>query len=138
MSKGATYKNDLLLLMFNSITVADLARQGLSGITFLTVALHTGDPASSQATNEIAYTGYARQLVSRTAAGWTVTAGSVSPTTPISFPRMTGGAGGSVTFWSVGTGTGNYLIYKGAVAPAIAVVVDVIPVIGSGSTITEA
>jgi hypothetical protein len=138
MSKGATYKNDLLLLMFNSITVADLARQGLSGITFLTVALHTGDPASSQATNEIAYTGYARQLVSRTAAGWVVAGGSVSPAAPISFPRMTGGAGGSVTFWSVGTGTGNYLMYRGAVAPAIVVVVDVIPVIGSGSTITEA
>jgi hypothetical protein len=138
MSKGATYKNDLLLLIFNQVTINDLARQALSGITFLTVALHTGDPASSQATNEISYTGYGRISVSRTPAGWTVTAGSVSPAAPITFARMTGGAGGTVNFWSVGTGTGNYLIYKGAVSPTIAVVVDVIPVIDVGSTITEA
>jgi hypothetical protein len=140
MSKGNTFENDLLKLIFNGTAIPDLAENDASSpATTLTVALHTADPGEGgdQTTSEIAYTGYARIAVARTAGGWTVTGNSVSPTVAIDFPVMTAGAGGTVTHFSVGTGTGNKLLYSGTVTPNILVVNGVIPRLTTASTITE-
>lgn len=140
MSKGNTFETDILALIFNATAIADLAQDdGSSPATTLTVALHTADPgeAGTQSTNEISYTGYARIAVARTAGGWTVAAGSVSPVAAITFGQMTAGAGGTVTHFSVGTGVANKLLYSGTVTPNIVVANGVTPQLTTASTITE-
>lgn len=140
MSKGNTFENDLLALIFNATAIADLAENDSSSpATTLTVALHTADPgeAGTQSTNEIAYTGYARIAVNRNSGGWTVSGNSVSPASAITFGEMTGGAGGTVTHFSVGTGVSNKLLYSGPVSPNIVVTNGVTPELGTGTAITE-
>lgn len=140
MSKGNTFENDILKLIFNATAIADLAdNDATSPATTLTVALHTADPgeAGDQTTNETAYTGYARQTVARTSGGWTVTNNSVSPVANIDFPECTASPGAAITHFSVGTGVGNKLLYSGTVTPNITMAVGVIPRIKTTSTITE-
>jgi hypothetical protein len=103
------------------------------------ISLHTADPgeAGDQTTSEISYTGYARVAVARNAA-WTVTGASVSPAANIDFGAMTGGAGGTVTHFGIGTaasGTGN-LIFKGAVTPNIVVTTGVTPRLTTATAVT--
>lgn len=141
MPKGSTFDNDLLKLIFNAVAIGNVAdNTATSPATTLTVALHTADPGAggNQSTNEISYTGYARVTVARTSGGWTVTGGSVSPAANIDFGTMTAGAGGTVTHVSVGTGTGNKMLYYGALAPTIVVANGVTPRISTSSAITEA
>ena len=140
MSKGDTFENDLLKLIFNATTINDLAENDTtSPATTLTVALHTADPgeAGTQATSETAYTGYARQTVARTTGGWTVTNNSVSPVANIDFPECTASPGGAITHFSVGTGVANKLLYSGTVTPNITMATGVIPRLKTTSTITE-
>lgn len=142
MSKGNTFENDWLKLIFNATAIANIAdNAAASPLTNLQVSLHTADPGETgdQTTSEIAYTGYARVAVARTTGGWTVTANSVSPVANIDFGAMTAGAGGTVTHFAVGTaasGAGKVL-YKGTVTPNIAVTNGVTPRITTASTITE-
>lgn len=142
MSKGNTFENDLLRLIFNATAIANIADNAASSpLTNLFLSLHTADPgeAGDQTTSEIAYTGYARVGVLRTTGGWTVTANSVSPVANIEFGAMTGGAGGTATHAAVGTlvsGAGKVL-YKGALTPNISVTTGVVPRITTGSTISE-
>src|SRR3990167_3745819 len=140
MGKGNTFETDLLALIFNGTAIADLAdNDATSPATNLSVALHTADPgeAGTQATNETAYTGYARIAVARTTGGWTVTGGSVSPVANIDFGECTASPGGAITHISVGTGVGNRLLYSGTVTPNITMAVGVIPRLKTTSTITE-
>ena len=140
MSKGDTYENDVLKLIFNATAIADLAENdATTPATTLTVALHTADPGETgtQATSETAYTGYARVAVARTTGGWTVTGNSVSPVANIDFGECTASAGGAITHFSVGTGVANKLLYSGTVTPNITMAVGVIPRIKTTSTITE-
>lgn len=140
MSKGDTFENDWLKLVFNATPIANLADNAASSpATTLTVALHTSDPgeAGSQTTNETAYTGYARQTVARTTGGWTVTTNSVSPVANIDFPECTASPGGAITHFSVGTGVSNKLLYSGTVTPNITMATGVIPRLKTTSTITE-
>lgn len=140
MSKGNTFENDWLKLVFNATPIANLADNAASSpATTLAVALHTSDPgeAGDQTTNETAYTGYARQTVARTTGGWTVTNNSVSPVANIDFPECTASPGGAITHWSVGTGVSNKLLYSGTVTSNITMAAGVIPRIKNTSTITE-
>lgn len=140
MSKSNNFETDILALIFTVVAIPDLAENDASApATTLTVALHTGDPgeAGDQATSQIAYTGYARIAVARTTGGWTVTGNSVSPVAAITFGEMTGGAGGTVTHFSVGTGTGDEMLYFGTVTPNIVVTTGVIPELKTTSAITE-
>jgi hypothetical protein len=141
MSKGNTFENDLLKLIFNGDAIANLAdNAGASPLTNLYVSLHTADPgeAGDQESNECAYTSYARVAVARTSGGWTVSANSVSPAANIDFPQATGGSE-TATYMAIGTassGAGK-ILYSGAITPTIAISNGVIPRIGTGSTITE-
>jgi hypothetical protein len=141
MSKGNTFENDLLKLIFNGTAIADIAdNDATSPLTNLYVALHTADPgeAGDQTTSEIAYTSYARVAVARTSGGWTVTANSVSPVANINFPAGTGGSG-TATHFSVGTltsGAGK-ILYSGAITPNIVCGNGVTPQLTTSSTITE-
>jgi hypothetical protein len=141
MSKGDTFENDFLRLIFNATAIANLAdNAATSPNTQLFVSLHTADPgeAGSQSTSETTYTGYARVAVARTTAGWTVTTNSVSPVANIVFGNCTAGTA-TITHFGVGTattGTGK-LLYKGTVVPSIAVSAGVTPTLTTASTITE-
>jgi len=140
MSKGNTYEDDILKLIFNATPIADLAdNDATSPATTLSVALHTADPGEggTQATSEAAYTGYARVAVARTTGGWTVASGSVSPVAAIDFGECTASAGGAITHFSVGTGVSNKLLYSGTVTPNITMAVGVLPRLKTTSTITE-
>lgn len=142
MSKGNTFENDLLKLIFNATAIANLAdNAATSPLTNIYVSLHTADPgeAGDQTTSEISYTGYARIAVARTTGGWTVTANSVSPVANIEFGAMTGGAGGTVTHVGIGTaasGAGK-LLYSGAVTPNLSITTGSTPRLTTSTTITE-
>ena len=141
MSKGNTFENDLLKLIFNGDAIANIADDASSSpLTNLYVSLHTADPgeAGDQETNECAYTSYDRVAVARSDAGWTVTDNSVSPVADIDFPQATGGTE-TATHVGIGTaasGSGK-LLYSGAITPNISISSGVIPRIGTGTTITE-
>jgi hypothetical protein len=140
MSKGNNTENNILKLIFNATTWNDVAENDTTGpAANLTVALHTADPgeAGTQATNETAYTGYARVNVVRTAGGWTVTGNSVSPAANIDFGECTAVPGTAITHFSVGTGVASELLYSGTVTPNITMAVGVIPRLKTTSTITE-
>lgn len=142
MSKGDTFENDFLKLIFNATAIANIAdNAATSPLTNLYVSLHTADPgeAGSQTTNETAYTGYARVAVARTSGGWVVTSNSVSPVANVTFGQCTASPGGAITHFGIGTassGAGK-LLYSGTVTPNITMAANVTPIIQSTSTITE-
>lgn len=141
MSKGNTFENDFLKLIFTAVPIANIADDAAtSPLVNLYCALHTADPgeAGDQSTSEVAYTSYARVAVARSAAGWTVTTSSVSPAAAISFPAGTGGSG-TATHWSVGTastGAGK-ILYSGTVTPNIVCGSGITPQLTTASTVTE-
>lgn len=141
-SKGNTFENDLLKLIFQAVAIADIAEDDTtSPLTELHVSLHTSNPdeTGDQTSGEIAYTGYARVAVARTAGGWTVTNNSVSPAANIDFTVSSGGAGGTVTHFAVGTAASaaGKVLYYGTVTPNIVVSSGVIPRLTTASAITE-
>ena len=142
MSKGNTFENDVLKLIFNATAIANIADNAASSpLANLYVSLHTADPgeAGVQTTSETAYTGYARVAVVRTSGGWTVTANSVSPNANIDFGQCSASPGAAITHAAVGTassGAGKVL-YKGALSASITMAVGVIPRLETGSAITE-
>ena len=124
MSASNTTENNILLLIFNNTTWANVGDAG--GIIHSTtagslyVSLHTADPGEtgSQTTSEAGYTSYARVAVARSGAGWTIA--GTAPTTAsnaaaITFPACTGSSS-TCTYFGVGrdsSGTGE-LLFSGA------------------------
>ncbi len=142
MSKGNTYENDLIALIFNATAIADLAENDTTApLTVLEVALHTADPgeAGSQTTSEATYTGYARVAVNRNAGGWTVAANAVSNTAAITFGACTA-VPNVITHFSVGTahtGAGK-ILYSGALTASLSVSAGITPSFAAGELdITE-
>lgn len=116
-----TLENGLLALLFNNTAFAGLGdAAGLLGSAVagsFYVSLHTADPGEggNQATSEVAYGGYARVPVARTAGGWTVTGNIVSNTASVQFPACTSGSA-TITHIGVGaaaSGSGK-LLWRGA------------------------
>jgi hypothetical protein len=141
MSKGDTFENDWLKLIFNATAIANLAdNAAASPLASLYVSLHTAEPgdAGTQATSETTYTGYARVAVARTSGGWTVTGNSVSPAANIDFGACTAGTA-TITHFGVGVASSGAtkLLYKGAVSPNISVSSGVTPRLNTSTTITE-
>ena len=141
MSKGNTFENDLLKLIFNATAIANIADNASSSpLTNLYASLHTSDPgeAGDQTTNETSYTSYARVAVARTTGGWTVTANSVSPVAAIDFPACTGSTA-TITHFAIGTASSSAgkLLYSGTVTPNISVSTGVTPRLTTATAITE-
>lgn len=142
MSKGNTFENDWLKLIFQATAIANIAdNAAASPLTNLYASLHTADPgeAGDQTTSETAYTGYARVAVARSAAGWTVTDNSVSPAANIDFGACSASPGGAITHFAIGTaasGAGK-ILYKGTVTPNVTMAVGVTPRLTTASAITE-
>jgi hypothetical protein len=136
MSKSNTFENELLALIFNATTMADLAENDTtSPATNLYVSLHTSDPgeAGTQATNETAYTNYARVAVARTSGGWTVATNTVTNVGTVTFPAC-GVTGATITHFGIGTassGAGK-LLYSGALSASLAVSNGITPSFAAG------
>lgn len=131
MSKGNTFENDLLLLIFNATGIANIADNAASSpLTNLYVSLHTGDPgeAGDQTTNECAYTSYARVAVARSGSGWTVSGNAVSNAAAITFPQATGGSE-TATHFAVGTASSSTgkILYSGALSASLAISSGITP-----------
>ena len=141
MSKGNTFENDFLKLIFNATAIANIAdNAGTSPLTNLYVSLHTADPgeAGTQDTSQCAYTGYARVAVARSGSGWTITNNSVSPAASITFGACTVGTE-TATHWAVGTAASGegQVLYYGTIDPDIVISPGVTPYLTTASTITE-
>lgn len=124
MSKGDTFENDLMKLIFQATPIANLAdNAATSPLTSLYVSLHTADPGETgnQTTSEATYTGYSgggRQAVVRTSSGWTVSANTATNAAIVAFGACTAGSPNTITYAAVGTassGTGK-LLYSGAIS----------------------
>ena len=142
MSKSNAFETDFLELIFNAVTIANIADDAASApATSLYVSLHTADPgeAGDQTTNETSYTSYARVAVARTSGGWTVSGNTVSNTAAITFPTC-GATGATLTHFGIGTsasGAGN-LLMSGALTASLAVSNGVTPEFATGQlTATE-
>lgn len=144
MSKSNTFENDLLLLLFNNVNVANLGDatgvRGSAAAGSLYLALHTADPgeAGDQTTSEVAYTSYARKAVARDGSNFTVTGNAVALAANQDFVTGTGGSG-TATHWSIGiaaSGAGK-ILYKGALSPSIVCGNGVTPRINAGTIVTE-
>lgn len=141
MSKGNTFENDLLKLIYNATAIANLAdNAGTSPLTDIYVAFHTADPgeAGDQTTSECTYTSYARVAVARSGSGWTVTDNSVSPAAEIAFPAATGGSE-TITHFSTGVASSgaSKIFHSGTVTPNIVVSSGVTPKLTTDTAITE-
>jgi hypothetical protein len=147
MAKSAVYETAQLALLLNATPIPNIADNTVTGpLTSTYVALHTANPGASgnQTTNEIAYTGYARVPVvrSNSAPAWVITGNSpasASPTSPITFPLMTGGTGGAAAYASIGalaTGAG-VIYYFGQLSPAITVQTGVTPQLTTSTQVQE-
>jgi hypothetical protein len=139
MSKGNTFENDLLLLIFNNTDAALIGDatglRGSSTAGSLYVSLHTGDPgeAGNQTTNECAYTSYARVAVARSGSGWTVTGNAVTNAALVQFPQCTGGSE-TASHFAIGTAstsTGK-ILYKGALTASLAISSGIQPQFSAG------
>lgn len=128
MSKGNTFENDLLQLLFNNVDIADIGDaaglQNSAAAGSLYVALHTGDPgeAGTATTSESAYGSYARQAVARSAGGWTVATNTATNTALIQFPECTSGSE-TITHVSITTASSGAtkILYSGALSASRAV-----------------
>lgn len=143
--KGSGFANSLLALLFQNTALAGIGDAGglqpSVGTGSLYISLHTADPGpgGNQGTSEIAYTGYGRVALARTSGAWTITGNTVDPVANILFGAMSGGAGGTVTYWAMGTALSGagILLYSGQVSPNIVVVTGVTPELTTGSMLTE-
>lgn len=141
MSKGDTFENDLVKLIFQATAIANIAdNAATSPLTNLYLSLHTADPgeAGSQTTSEATYTSYARVAVARTSSGFTISGNAVTLAANTDFPAATGGTN-TITHFGIGTassGAGK-LLYKGSLSPSISVSNGVTPRINSGVIVTE-
>ena len=142
MSKGNTFENDLMLLLFNATAIANIADNAASSpLTNLYVSLHTADPGETgnQTTNEATYTSYARVAVARSGSGWTVTNNQAVNAALVQFPQCTGGSN-TITHVAVGTAASSTgkLLYKGALSASLAVSTGILPqFVGGALTVSE-
>ena len=148
MSKGDTFENEFLLLVFNNTNIALIGdATGLRGSTTagsFYFALHTADPGEggNQTTNECNYTSYARGAVVRSGAGFTVTGNSVVLAAALDFTQPTNltSLPQTATHFSVGVAASgsSKILYKGAITPNLVISnTGSQPRLLTGTTITE-
>ena len=95
MSAVNAFETDLLELLFNNTAIpnigdtAGLTATGTAGSLYLSLSSTASAETHAQNTGEAAYTGYSRQAVARSGAGWTVTGDTVDNAALIQFGQNT-------------------------------------------------
>lgn len=139
MSMSNAAETALLTLLFNNgawANVGDasgLQPAGTAGNLY--VALHTADPgeAGVQTTSEATYTGYGRQAIARSGAGFTVSGNTVTNAAQITFGECSAGSD-TITHFSVGllsTG-GGQILYSGQLTAPRSISAGITPIINIG------
>lgn len=145
MSFSDDFENAVLALLFRNSDLLNIGdSSGIPGAATqgnFYVALHTANPGepSTQQTNEIAYTSYARVAVARTGSGWAVTGNQVTNAALVQFPTCTGGTA-TATHFSVGVDDGlvlgvHTLIAYGALASPLTITSGIQPQFAAGSLV---
>ncbi len=102
---------------------AGLLASAAAGV--FTLALNVLDAITDASTllsdNEVVYTGYARQTIARSTAGWTVTGATGSNDALIQFGEMTAGGPDTITDVSMGFATGSVMQVWGPVTTDLVV-----------------
>jgi len=142
MPKSQVFSNDLMKAILQGIGIANLLDNAASGpITTLYISLHTADPGTSgdQTVNEVAYSGYSRVAIARSAVGWTVTDAVGTNAAAISFSTCTSG-NNTIMYAAVGTaasGAGK-LLYSGSLTAPLQVSAGITPIVDLGTfSVTE-
>jgi len=106
MSKTNSLENSIVAFIFNNTAMPSYGSN-------LYLALHTSDPGESGSySSECAYTNYARVLVTRDVAGWTVSGSQATNAALVQFPISSSGPE-VATHWSVGTASsGGTMLYS--------------------------
>lgn len=137
MSATNATETAILGLIFTGTAWADMAENDTSSPTAtFYISLHTASPgdAGNQATNETAYTGYARVAVARTTDGWTVSGGSVTNDAEIAFGQCSASPGSAITHAGLGTassGATTLLMYA-ALDSSVTMQVGTVPIFSAG------
>jgi hypothetical protein len=134
MSKGNTFENDLMKMIFQAAAIANMCDAN-AGTANIEIGLHSADPgeAGDQTTSELSYTGYARVPVSRNAAGWTVSNNQAVNANAVAFGEDTSGNNTAV-FASAGiahTGAGK-ILYSGQLTANLAISPGITPSFAAG------
>lgn len=137
MSKGNTFENDLIKLIFQATAIANVADNAATGpLTNLYVALHTADPgeAGAQNTSECAYTGYGRVAVARSSSGWDVANNVASNKEITAFGACTAGSE-TATYASVGVAESGAtkIFYSGQLTAPLAISAGITPQFAAGA-----
>lgn len=137
MSVTTAFANQILALIIEATAIPNIADNAASSpATLLYISLHTASPGivGSQTTSEVAYTGYTRKSVARSAAGWTVGGASDTNDAEVAFPICTGSPGSDITHVGIGlssSGAGTLLLF-GALDSPIAMQTGTTPLISAG------
>jgi hypothetical protein len=140
MSMTNAAEANLMNLLFLNVDWANIGDAGglqnSAAAGSFYISLHSADPgeAGNQSTNEIAYTGYARVAVARTAGGFTLTTATISNTALVQFAQCTGGTA-TASHFGIGTdlsGNGN-LIFKGALTSSLSISNGIQPQFAAGA-----
>lgn len=128
MSASNAFETLLLQHIFQNADIPNIGdATGLRGSTTagsLFVTLNSADPGEvgTAVTNEISYTGYARQAVARSGAGWVVSGNNVSNAAALSFGPCTAGTATATHFGIVTSSSGaGTLLLKGALTASIGI-----------------
>ncbi len=140
--KVTAFATAQLQLIFENTDLAGIGDtnglQGSSTPGSFFLALFTADPtATGSITNEADYTGYAREAVVRSTAGWTTTAGVVTNDAAVTFDECTGGDN-DITHMAVckaGTDGVADLCYVAYLTTAKSVVDTIVPEFAAGDII---
>lgn len=115
MSATNTFENQVAALLFNATAIPNIADNAASSpVTSYYLSLHTADPgeAGSQNTSETAYTGYARQAVTRNSGGFTVSGNAATNAAQVNFGLCSASPGSNITYVGIGlssSGAGTLL-----------------------------
>lgn len=145
MTASNTFENDLALLIFNNIPIANFGDAGgilgSAAAGNLYISLHTSDPgeASDQTTNECDYTSYGRAEVARSVAGFTVAGSSASNAAEVVWPACTGGDVDLATHFGIGTDTSGAgkMVCSGALSSNLSIGIGVTPKATTGTLVAS-
>ena len=138
MSKSNTTENDMIKVIFLG---TDPSWRDTGGQANLYLALHSGDPGEggTQTSSEVAYTGYLRVAIARTAGGWTVSGNQASNTALAQFPKCTA-LTDTARYVSIGlgdTGASGQIIYSGILSSELAISANIQPQFAIASLVVQ-
>lgn len=143
MPKATAICNSILNLMYRAIPWASVAdNAAASPLSSVYLALHTAGLTAStglQNQSEIAYTGYARKVTSRSAVDWTAAAGGTVSNATLQQFAQCGATGGTATDVSTGVGaTGATAAWHfGALNSPLAIANGITPQFNIGALVVQ-